>query len=389
MAITTNQRNAASTSAVDKAAYAPTSTETVRNILLAYIAENGGVDLTAPGPIGATTPGTGAFTTVTASGELTLGTSGILNGGTNLIEQRNDTNAQAFRIYNTTNAGTTNYERLELGSTAVGSNTFAVCTSKGGTGTNRALYLGTLGAASTILMTAGTSRWAVDINGHFLAMADNTFDIGASGATRPRNVFVAGNGTFGGTLTTSVAGAASTPAVSVTGAPYTAGSATTNYPLIYANGGTAPTTWSTAGTYFGINAVSGFAGNLIDLRVNGGASVFKVSNGGVVTCTSVTASGVFVATPNTLTGAGAIGVSTTSTGYISTGAAQALTLADGVNGQIKTIIHTSDGGSGVLTPTTKAGYTTITFTNVGDSVTLQFIAGTGWCITGIYGAVAA
>lgn len=197
------------------------------------------------------------------------------------------------------------------------------------------------------------------------------------------------NITASGTLATSVAGAASTPAVSVTGAPYTAGSATTNYPLIYANGGTAPTTWSTAGTYFGINAVSGFAGNLIDLRVNGGASVFKVSNGGVVTCTSVTASGVFVATPNTLTGAGAISVSTTSTGYISTGAAQALTLADGVNGQIKTIIHTSDGGSGVLTPTTKAGYTTITFANVGDSVTLQFITGTGWCITGIFGAVAA
>ena len=101
MAITTNQRNAASTSAVDKAAYAPTSTETVRNILLAYIAENGGVDLTAPGPIGATTPGTGEFTTVTASGELTLGTSGILNGGTNLIEQRNLANAQTLRIYNT------------------------------------------------------------------------------------------------------------------------------------------------------------------------------------------------------------------------------------------------------------------------------------------------
>jgi hypothetical protein len=197
------------------------------------------------------------------------------------------------------------------------------------------------------------------------------------------------NLTASGTLATSVAGAASTPAVSVTGAPYTAGSATTNYPLIYANGGTAPTTWSTAGTYFGINAVSGFAGNLIDLRVNGGASVFKVSNVGVVTCTSVYASGVFVATPNTLTGVGAIGVSTSCTGYISTGGAQALTLADGVNGQIKTIIHTSAGGSGVLTPTTKAGYTTITFTNVGDSVTLQFITGTGWCITGIFGAVAA
>ena len=42
MAITTNQRNSASQAATDKAAYAPTSVETIRNILLAYIAENGG-----------------------------------------------------------------------------------------------------------------------------------------------------------------------------------------------------------------------------------------------------------------------------------------------------------------------------------------------------------
>ena len=44
-------------------------------------------------------------------------------------------------------------------------------------------------------------RWRMDTNGHFLANADNTYDIGASGATRPRNVFVAGNVTAGGNLT--------------------------------------------------------------------------------------------------------------------------------------------------------------------------------------------
>jgi len=41
--------------------------------------------------------------------------------------------------------------------------------------------------------TAGTRRWYFDASGHFLAGADNAYDIGASGATRPRNVFVAGN----------------------------------------------------------------------------------------------------------------------------------------------------------------------------------------------------
>jgi hypothetical protein len=51
-----------------------------------------------------------------------------------------------------------------------------------------------------------------------------------------------------------------------------------------------------------------------------------------------------------LSGAGAINLTTPVTRYTSTGAAQALTLADGtVTGHRKRIIHVSDGGSGVLT----------------------------------------
>jgi hypothetical protein len=33
-------------------------------------------------------------------------------------------------------------------------------------------------------------RWRMDTNGHFLANADNSFDIGASGANRPRSIYV-------------------------------------------------------------------------------------------------------------------------------------------------------------------------------------------------------
>ena len=106
------------------------------------------------------------------------------------------------------------------------------------------------------------------------------------------------------------------------------------------------------------------------------------------TSTAVFASAI-VTTPQALTGAGAVDIISGSTAYVSTGASQALTLADGTNGQIKTIAHVGDGGSGVLTPTTKSGYTTITFNNVGDSVTLQFFNSAGWCIIGIHGAVAA
>jgi hypothetical protein len=77
--------------------------------------------------------------------------------------------------------------------------------------------------------------------------------------------------------TFSVAGAASTPGMSITGAPYTGGSATTNFPQFYINDGAGPTTFSAAGTELGINSPSGFTGNFLDLHVNGGASIASIN----------------------------------------------------------------------------------------------------------------
>ena len=77
-------------------------------------------------------------------------------------------------------------------------------------------------------------------------------------------------------------------------------------------------------------------------------------------------------TAQALSGAGAVDLTSQITHFTSTGAAQALTLADGANGQIKTIIHIVDGGSGVLTPTNFGGGTNITLDAVGDTVTLIF-----------------
>ncbi|MFY7897154.1 MAG: hypothetical protein ACOVP8_13050, partial [Phycisphaerales bacterium] len=104
---------------------------------------------------------------------------------------------------------------------------------------------------------------------------------------------------------------------------------------------------------------------------------------------NLTSNGALISTPQALSGAGAVNVTTLITRYTSTGGAEALTLADGTMGQIKTIIHEVDGGSGVLTPTTKTGFTTITFTNAGDACTLVFFTTRGWMIQSLYGAVAA
>jgi aspartate-semialdehyde dehydrogenase len=98
--------------------------------------------------------------------------------------------------------------------------------------------------------------------------------------------------------------------------------------------------------------------------------------------------GDVIATVQALSGAGAVNVTDMFTSLTTTGASQALTLADGTAGQIKIISHVVDGGSAVLTPTTKIGFSTITFTAVGDGVTLIYTAA-GWAIVGDRGVTIA
>jgi hypothetical protein len=98
--------------------------------------------------------------------------------------------------------------------------------------------------------------------------------------------------------------------------------------------------------------------------------------------------GDIFATNQALSGAGAVNTTDMLTSLTTTGAAQALTLANGTLGQIKIIAHVVDGGSAVLTPTTKIGFTTITFTNVGDTAMLVYTAA-GWDIVALNGAVSA
>jgi len=98
--------------------------------------------------------------------------------------------------------------------------------------------------------------------------------------------------------------------------------------------------------------------------------------------------GDIFASVQSLSGAGAVNLTDMMTSLTTTGASQALTLADGVAGQIKIITHTVDGGSAILTPTTKIGFSTVTFTAVGDTVTMVYTAA-GWAITGSRGVTIA
>ena len=86
-----------------------------------------------------------------------------------------------------------------------------------------------------------------------------------------------------------------------------------------------------------------------------------------------------IATVQALSGAGAVSLNTLHTALTTTGA-QAQTLANGVNRQIKTITMVADGGDGTLTPATFANGSTITFNDVGDSVMLIYNTTGGWAL---------
>jgi hypothetical protein len=153
------------------------------------------------------------------SGLFTLGnsgqvrwTSGAPNGtvdtaiardSTGQLAIRSGTQAQILRVYNTFTDGS-NYERAIFGWSG---NALIVGTQQAGTGVSRELQLD----GSQLTLKSGTiARWIVNAGGHLLANADATYDIGASGASRPRNLFVWGSATLGYTSTVATTSAGPT-----------------------------------------------------------------------------------------------------------------------------------------------------------------------------------
>lgn len=69
-----------------------------------------------------------------------------------------------------------------------------------------------LSAANALgFATAGAERWTINSSGHLLATDDATYDLGASGATRPRDLFLSRNITIGGIIAVPDGSAANPP----------------------------------------------------------------------------------------------------------------------------------------------------------------------------------
>ena len=104
-----------------------------------------------------------------------------------------------------------------------------------------------------------------------------------------------------------------------------------------------------------------------------------ISATGAIAASSIANRGISRASYAFQTGAGAIPVTAEVVALTTTGA-DALTLADGVDGQILTITMITDGGDGTLTPDNPTGYSTITFNDALDGIQLLFVGGVGWAV---------
>lgn len=159
----------------------------------------------------------------------------------NTLAQRNGINAQEFRVYITDNGANDEYLRILA---QVGSH--SIITGQTGTGQHRPMIIGPQGNSAVLdFQTQALNRWRIDASGHFVAGTDNTYDIGASGATRPRNIYVAGFAAISGTAN---AGAYATAVnCSSSAAPAVCSSAAAGS-VVIAAGGTSVTVNTTAVT---------------------------------------------------------------------------------------------------------------------------------------------
>jgi hypothetical protein len=130
--------------------------------------------------------GTAGFTFQDNAGTATI----LAVEAANTLAMRNGTNAQVLRVYNTWAAAGVDYERATLGWQG---NALVIGTEVGGTGLVRNVRIqssGTAGGQNVLISVAGTDRWAFTAGGNLNPQADNTYDIGASGANRVRNLYV-------------------------------------------------------------------------------------------------------------------------------------------------------------------------------------------------------
>ena len=143
-----------------------------------------------------------------------------------------------------------------------------------------------------------------------------------SSIARTTRAKITAAGLFGLNIATPLAGfhnaintTASTPSALISGSGYSGGTSTTTKPtFLIEPTGTTSTGWSTSGTKLGVNAESGFTGNLIDLQL-AASSKLKVDKDGKVTSTA-TSFNIATQTPSSASATGEAGDIAWDSNYI-------------------------------------------------------------------------
>ena len=116
------------------------------------------------------------------------------DGAANTLALRNGGLPQTFRVYNTYSNAGADYER---GTITWESNELNIRSEKAGSGQFRNIIINA-GAGLKVYLSNSTLGFQYTTAGHLLYNNDNLNDIGASGANRPRNVYVGTAITAGG-----------------------------------------------------------------------------------------------------------------------------------------------------------------------------------------------
>ena len=351
--------------------------------------------LTTPGAIGGTTASTGAFTTLTSSSTTdstttatgaiqTLGGLGVAKsifaGGNINIPATTSTVGQ-IKQGSANMLNTFGSECVNLGPNA------GNLTATGARNLNIGAYSGGNGAAGGNNVSIGYVALQYNQSGEYNVAIGSSAGRG-SGAGTSHNGLVA----IGYLALAAITGPASY-SVAIGFASGDANTTGTFNTFIGESSGR-PTTTGSYNTCLGSTASTGTAAASYRTAI-GAASAATADNQVMLgrAADIVTLPGGLVTVPIAQTAStAAVSVAVTTTALTTTGVAQAITLANGTNGQIKIIAHIANGGTGtaVLTPATSAAdYNTITFSSVGDTATLQYHTTGGWYILSLRGAVAA
>lgn len=196
--------------------------------------------------------------------------------------------------------------------------------------------------------------------------------------------------TMSGRLINSVNGALSAPAVSFTGTPVVGGTGATTKPLVlFETAGATSTGWSTGGTMLGVNAPSGFAGNILDVQLNGSTRL-SVSSGGTLTTGGSIVSGNNITSGNnvSLPSAGTLNWNS-DTILVRDGAANTLALRNSTTAQTVRVYNTYTDASnyerGVLDWATSANNLIIGTQKAGTGSTRSVLLQVGSATTVTFG----